>query len=240
VSREDESKREPKADDFTGKRVAAELVGGSVGPGVGDELTAWQTESGKTLNIEQSEHGYPVVDLRGEDPDQVLAILERVDARVGPTYHGMHNNDFRRAAGLSEVEPWAALDPALSHQPEGRKAVYSTESLAGAIVHATLEHKIEDRNPVSGETYSLMPNPDGGRFVEVSPQLAEALNRGEERFTGGLLYLLPRDSFQRSAGTSHEMASQERVRPLAVVRIGKELGVRLVNRNTISVRAEGL
>jgi hypothetical protein len=192
-------------------------------------IATWQSEHHVAFGVEIGEHGYPVVDLRTLEANMALGFLTTLDAVVCPAYHGMHNSTLRRETGLPEVGIWGCLDPQFSHQPPERKAVYATTSLKGGLVHALLEARPEDIHPVSGETYSLqlLPEP-GGSFVEVSPPLAAALRNGEQRFTDGLLYVLPADRFSPHPASSHEVISKEKVTPLAVIRVGKTLGAEII------------
>lgn len=201
---------------------------------IDEQIQEWQTESGKELKVEMSEFGYPIVDLSQTLPEDAMSFLRFIEQKQEVVYHGMHNNEFRRQAGMADVVPWMSLDPALSHQPEGRKAVYATKSLEGGIAHATIEHKPEDIH--DGETYALKMNPKDGKLIEVSPQLQERIQQGGEVFTDGLLYVLPAESFQDSKNSSQEVNSSQKTKPLMVVRVGKTIGRAVITSDIIETR----
>ena len=200
-------------------------------------LDRWQTQTGITLDREVSEFGYPIVDLRDQAPLVAMDVLREVQGSMDVVFHGMHNNDFRRSAGMPDVAIHDALDPRHSHQPEDRKAVYATKLLDGGITHAVLEHRLSDQDPQTGETYALSMNRTSeGKTIEVSSKIAADLEAGENRFTDGLLYVLPAAAFSDTPNSDHEVFAQEKVVPLAVVRVGRGLGPLVVNTDTYSVR----
>lgn len=192
-----------------------------------DFVEDWASQH-DSVDVQTSEHGYPIIDLTHQNPEQAMAFLTALDKAIHPYYHGMHNNEFRRKAGMPEVRDWAFLDPSLSHQePAERKSVYATRVLKYALVYATMEHKKEDASLASGQTFSVRPSPgeDGTpSFIEVSPHLDAALRNGEKRFTDGLLYILPTQGFEPSPTSNHMVVSKDRVVPLGVVKVGAELG----------------
>lgn len=200
-------------------------------------LDVWQQETGITLDREVSEFGYPVIDLRDQAPIVAMDVLRQVGGSADVVYHGMHNNEFRRGAGMPDVTTLDALDPEFSHQPEGRKAVYATKLLEGGLAHAVLEHRPSDQDPETGETYAISMNrtPDG-KILELSPQIASDLEAGVDRFTDGLLYILPASAFTDTPNSDHEVFAQDKVAPLAVVRVGASLGPVIVTPNSYSVR----
>lgn len=201
---------------------------------IDDQIKDWQTESGKELKVEISEFGYPVVDLSQEQPKDAMDFLRFIASQQEVVFHGMHDNEFRRQAGMPDVAPWKSLDPALSHQPKGRKAVYATKSLEGGIAHATIEHKASDIR--DGETYSLKMNSVGSKIIEVSPQLHERIQQGGEVFTDGLLYVLPAETFHDTNNSNHEVNTQQQVKPLLVVKIGISLGRSVITPESTEVR----
>jgi hypothetical protein len=193
---------------------------------VNKAIQLWQGEQGYALVVDESYFRYSVVDLLDVAPSRALAFLLAIDAEFHPAYHGMHNNEFRKASGMPDVTIWENLDPTESHQSPERKAVYATTNLIGGLVHATLEHKKVDANPVSGETYSLRPMPgeDGtDSFIEVSPHLDKALRAGDERFTDGILYILPPEQFVPNPHSSHEVTAMAKVSPFLVVRVRSDI-----------------
>ncbi|MDQ5943637.1 MAG: hypothetical protein QG675_405 [Patescibacteria group bacterium] len=201
---------------------------------VESQIQQWQTESGKELKVEMSEFGYPIIDLSQTPPEDAMDFLRFIASQQEVVYPGMHDNEFRRQAGMPDVAPWETLDPSLSHQPEGRKAVYATKSLEGGIAHAAIEHKTSDIN--DGETYSLKMNSIGSRIVEVSPQLHERIQEGGEVFTEGLLYVLPAEPFHDTKDSNHEVKTQKKVRPVLVVKIGGSLGRSVITPESTEVR----
>lgn len=200
-------------------------------------LNSWQKQTGIGLDREVSEYGYPIVDLLDQAPLVALDVLREIGASANVVYHGVHNNEFRRGAGMPEVAAWDALDPSLSHQPDKEPSVYASRLLEGGLAHAVLEHKFSDQDPESGETYAISMNRSpGGKILEVSAQIAGGLERGEDRFTDGLLYILPADAFSDTPNSDQEVYARDKVVPLAVVRVGRNLGPTIVNPSTYAVR----
>ncbi len=198
------------------------------------QVEDWERISGQHIEAQTSEHGYPVLDLTGGDPATNLMLLRILDRSEEYVYHGMQNNEFRRAAGMPEVDTWESLDPSLSHQAEGRKRVYATRRLDGGLTHALIEHRFRDANPNGGQTYALKPlRSEDGRTVEFSPALADAMGRGEVPFVDGLLYILPSSEFEANPDTDHEVVANHQVYPVAVVRVGKEFGPLVVQPDNI-------
>lgn len=195
------------------------------------------------LGTERGPSDYPVLNAQSLQPEVAMQLLRQLASTGDYVYHGMHNNEFRRQAGMPDVELYDALDPSASHQDGPRKAVYATTSLEGGLTHALVEHRPEDVGEVSQQTYALKPSRSAdGRTVEVSPQLAAAIERGEAPFTDGLLYILPKSQFQREVGSDgllasdHEMVTRERVEPVAVVHVGAALGTQVVRPESVEVR----
>lgn len=203
-----------------------ELNGQATDRAMLDFVEDWASKH-DSLEVKMSEHGYPLVDLTSQTPDDAMAFLSALDETIHPYYHGMQNNEFRREAGMPDVRDWAFLDPSLSHQePAERKQIYATRVLKYALVYATIEHKKVDASPTSGHTFSVRPSPgeDGTpSFIEVTPHLDAALRNGEQRFTDGLLYILPTQGFKQSPTSNHMVVSKDRVVPLAVVKVGAKL-----------------
>lgn len=200
-------------------------------------IDQWQSQTGITLEREVTEFGYPLVDLRDQAPLVALDVLRELNGTNDVVFHGMHDNDFRRQAGMPDVTTHNALDPSYSHQPEDQKAVYATKYLEGGLAHAVLEHRPSDQDPQTGETYAISMNrtPEG-KTLEISPKIATDLEQGVDRFTDGLLYVLPASAFTDTPNSDHEVVAREKVVPLAVFQVGRNLGPVVVNPTTYSVR----
>lgn len=201
-------------------------------------VEAWQEATGQKVDVEIGEHGYPILDLTSGDAEQNLAMLRAMDPDGQYVYHGMQNNEFRRDAGMPDVAAWESLDPKLSHQEEGRKRVYATTRLDGGLTHALIEHRFRDANLNGGQTYALKPfRSEDGRTVEFSPALAQAMGRGEVPFVDGLLYILPAGDFKLNPESDHEVVADHAVQPIAVVRVGADIGPLVVQPDNIERQA---
>ncbi|MEI7818520.1 MAG: hypothetical protein WCI47_00170 [bacterium] len=205
-----------------------------------DALQDWQKErTDNPIDIETSEFGYPVIDLESLSPNDALALLRQLDPTRSFVYHGMHNNELRRNAGMPDVQAFENLDPAHSHQTgEGRQLVYATSKLEGGLTHAILEHREADLN--GDETFALKPNKgEEGQTIELSPSLEVAMANEALPFTNGLLYILPSESFTKNLNSDHEVTADTKVVPIAVIKIAANMGPLMVNQKTVETRFDG-
>lgn len=159
-----------------------------------------------------------ILDMTDMHYDEALAYFQE-----------LVNSGIAVLHGTNAQDPYPTLEPRQANDLAGREsgnkvAVYATTIPEFAMQHAIYNKKYLDE--VTGGSYITgHGRTDGVITFKVSPNVYKLhLDNDPEIFSDGYVYVLNRDDFKKSEGTSNEFHTESSALPLQICKISRKIG----------------
>lgn len=170
-----------------------------------------------------------VCDLREEDPERVVGLLNKLTEADTFIFHG-----------TPETHLYEVLEPRQGHDVEresGQKeGVYGTGKGEESAVYATY-NKLKLRKKYESFLDSIGTVTEDGvehLCLGISPEVYKDYENGEV-FDDGSVYILDRKDFKKSEGTRDEWCAPNQQKPESILLISKDVGINVLGDNIFMI-----